>query len=70
MPLPLAPINIDLIIKKLIVEDKLKRHLESLGITVNSKIRVIDNIKGNLVVIVKNVRLALDSGLALKILVA
>lgn len=70
MPLPLAPINTDLIIKKLIVEDKLKRHLESLGITVNSKIRVIDNIKGNLVVIVKNVRLALDSGLALKILVA
>lgn len=70
MPLPLAPINIDLIIKKIIVEDKLKRHLESLGITVNSKIRVIDNIKGNLVVIVKNARLALDSGLALKILVA
>lgn len=70
MPLLIAPMNLDLKIKKVILDDKTKKHLESLGITINSNIRVIDNIKGNLVVIVKNVRLALDRGIAGKILVA
>lgn len=70
MPLIIAPINQDLVIKKIIVEEKLKKHLESLGITINSNIRVIDNINGNLIVVVKNVRLAIDKGIAGKVLVA
>lgn len=70
MPLIIAPMNVDLKIKKILVDDKLKKHLESLGITIDSTIRIIDNVGGNLVIIVKNVRLALDKGIASKILVA
>ncbi len=70
MPLIIAPMNVDLKIKKILVEDKLKKHLQSLGITIDSDIRVIDNVNGNLIIIVKGVRLALDKGIAGKILVA
>ena len=70
MPLIIAPMNVDLKIKKVIVEEKLKKHLQSLGITIDSDIRVIDNVNGNLIIVVKGVRLALDKGIAAKILVA
>lgn len=70
MPLIIAPMNVDLKIKKILVEDKLKKHLQSLGITIDSDIRVIDNVNGNLIIVVKGVRLALDKGIAGKILVA
>ncbi|MCQ2771794.1 MAG: ferrous iron transport protein A [Bacilli bacterium] len=70
MPLLIAPTNQQLTIKKIFVEDKLKKHLESLGISINSELRVIDNVNGNLIVIVKDVRLALDREIAGKILVA
>jgi len=70
MPLLIAPMNTELVIKKVIAEDKLKKHLESLGIMINSQVSVIDNVNGNLIVIVKNVRLALDRSVARKILVA
>ncbi len=62
--------NVDLKIKKVIVDDKLKKHLQSLGITIDSEIKVIDNVNGNLIIVVKGVRLALDKGIAGKILVA
>ncbi len=70
MPLIIAPMNVDLKIKKVIVDDKLKKHLQSLGITIDSEIKVIDNVNGNLIIVVKGVRLALDKGIAGKILVA
>ncbi len=70
MPLMIAPMNVDLKVKKVIVDDKLKKHLQSLGITIDAEIKVIDNVNGNLIVIVKGVRLALDKGIAGKIFVA
>ena len=70
MPLVIAPMNVDLKIKKVIVDEKLKKHLQSLGITIDSEIKVIDNVNGNLIIVVKGVRLALDKGIAGKILVA
>ena len=70
MPLIIAPLNQELRIVKIIVDEKLKKHLESLGITINSTIKVIANNSGNIIVIVKDGRLALDRGIATKILVA
>ena len=70
MPLIIAPMNVDLKIKKVIVDEKLKKHLQSLGITIDSEIKVIVNVNGNLIIVVKGVRLALDKGIAGKILVA
>lgn len=70
MPLVMAPLNEDLKIVKILVDDKLKKHLESLGITLNSIIRVISCSNGNCIIQIKEGRLAIDKHIATKILVA
>jgi ferrous iron transport protein A len=70
MPLVMAPLNEDLKIVKILVDDKLKKHLESLGITLNSIIRVISCSNGNCIIHIKEGRLAIDKHIATKILVA
>lgn len=70
MPLTLAPLNVDLRILKVISDSKTKKHLESLGIVENSNVNVISNHGGNLILIVKSVRLALNKEIAAKIFVA
>ncbi|MCR5786901.1 MAG: ferrous iron transport protein A [Acholeplasmatales bacterium] len=69
MPLIIAPLNQELKIIKILTDEKTKKHLESLGITINSTLKVVGN-TGNIIVSVKEGRLALDKGLATKIIVA
>ncbi len=70
MPLALAPVGVMLKIVKVLLDDKTKKHLESLGILLNGKIEVISNGNDGVVVLVKETRLALDKNIASKILVA
>ncbi len=70
MPITLAPLNQEVHVVKILADAKLKKHLESLGILVNSALTVISSVNGGVVVIVKDGRLALDSKVASKILVA
>lgn len=49
---------------------KTKKHLESLGITVNSTITVLSQTGGNVICKVCEGRLALDKDIATKIVVA
>jgi len=70
MPLAIAPINIKLKIVKILTEDKVKKHLENLGLTIDSELMVLSHNGGNSICIVKDGRLALDSELSKKILVA
>ena len=70
MPIALAPLNEELTVVKILLDDKNKKHLESLGILVNSLITVISSVNGGVVVAVKEGRLALDRSIANKILVA
>ena len=70
MPLVLAPTDVDLKVIKILVDDKTKKHLESLGITINSIIKLVSTSGGNVICIVKDGRLALDKSIATKILVA
>ena len=70
MPIALAPLNTDMKVVKVLLDDKTKKHLESLGILVNSSIRIISSVNGGVVVAVKEGRLALDRSIASKILVA
>lgn len=70
MPIALAPLNTDMKVVKVLLDDKTKKHLESLGILVNSSIRIISSINGGVVIAVKEGRLALDRSIASKILVA
>ncbi len=70
MPLLLAPLNTDLRIIRLLVNDKVKKYLESLGLTVDTSIRLLSKANGSVILVVKDGRLALDSNMANKILVA
>ena len=71
MPIVIAPQDVELnIVKILINDDKTKKHLESLGIIQNGKIRIVSVHNGNAIVVVKGVRLGLNSDIAKKILVA
>ena len=64
MPIGLAPINVEMKIVKILVDEKTKKHLESLGILVNATITVISSVNEGVG------RLALDRSVASKILVA
>lgn len=70
MPIALAPINVEMKVVRVLTDEKTKKHLESLGILVNSLITVISSVNGGVVVAVKEGRLALDHSVASKILVA
>lgn len=70
MPIVIAPIDEELSIVKVLADEKTKKHLQSLGVVVGSKIMVISTNCGNAIVIVKGVRLALNREIASKILVA
>ncbi len=70
MPLIVAPINQEVKVLKILTDEKIKKYLESLGITVNSKITILSISGGNVICIVKDGRLALDRNIATKIFVA
>lgn len=70
MPIGFAPINQEMRVVKILADDKTKKHLESLGILVNSNITVISSVNGGVVIAIKEGRLALDRSIASKILVA
>ncbi len=70
MPLIIAPENKELTIIKILAEDKIKKHLESLGIVVNSKITILNQSGGNVICKVCEGKIALDRSLATKIIVA
>ena len=70
MPIVFAPLNIDLRIVRVLADDKTKKHLESLGITVNGNITVLSSSGGSVVCRVKDGKIALDSNLSTKIFVA
>lgn len=70
MPIVLAPTNTQLRIVRIAADEKLKKHLESLGITINGEITVLSTSGGSVVCRIKDGRVALDSNLSTKIFVA
>ncbi|MBS6477368.1 MAG: ferrous iron transport protein A [Firmicutes bacterium] len=70
MPIVLAPQNTQLKVVRISAEDKTKKHLESLGITVGGEISVLSSSGGTVVCKIKDGRIALDSNLSAKIFVA
>ena len=69
MQLPLAPAGEELTVKKVLADEKNKRHFENLGIIVGAKITVLSAVGWNVIIKLHEGRLALDKGLAMKILV-
>lgn len=69
MPIVVAPIGENLRVVRILTDDKTKKHLESLGITIDSRLAVLSHSGGSIILYVKDGRLALDKNLATKILV-
>lgn len=70
MPISFAPAGERLTVRKISADDKIRRRLQELGITVGGDITVLSSTGGNIIVAVKEGRLCLDKDLAAKILVA
>ena len=70
MPIVIAPVNRELRIVRTAADEKLKKHLESLGITINGAITVLSASGGSVVCKIKDGRVALDRDLSTKIFVA
>lgn len=70
MPIAVAPMNRPVRVVKILAEEKVKKHLENLGITIDSEITVLSTSGGSIICKVKDGRLALDRELAMKILIA
>ena len=69
MPLSLAVEGEENIIKKVGGNPEVKKHLENLGFVVGGSITLITVLNGNVIVNVKGARVALDEGMARKIMV-
>ncbi len=70
MPIVIAPLNQELKIVRIAADEKIKKHLESLGITINGTITVLSSSGGSVVCKIKDGRIALDQDLSAGIFVA
>ena len=69
MPLNLASIGEDNIIRRIGGTPEVKKHLENLGFVVGGTVTVISSIGGNIIVNVKEARVAISREMAQKIMV-
>ena len=69
MPLSLAAIGEENMIKKIGGKPEVKKHLENLGFVAGGNVTVITTIGGNLIVNVKEARVAISREMASKIMV-
>ena len=69
MPLTLAVVGEENIIKKIGGKQEVKAHLENLGFVVGGAVTVINTIGGNVIVNVKESRIAISKERAQKIMI-
>ena len=69
MPLTLADIGEENIIKKIGGKQEVRTHLENLGFNVGGAVTVLNTIGGNVIVKVKESRIAISREMAQKIMV-
>ena len=69
MPLTMAKAGETVTIRKITGKDEVRLHLAELGFVVDSQVTIVNEIAGNLIVQVKESRLALDRTMANRIMV-
>ena len=69
MPLNYADTGEENVIRKINGKPEIRQHLENMGFVTGAVITVVSSNNGNLIVSVKNTRVALDSQLAGKIMI-
>lgn len=69
MPLTLAEVGEENIIKKIGGRQEVRAHLENLGFVVGGAVKVINTLGGNVIVNVKESRIAISKEMAQKIMI-
>ncbi len=69
MPLALADLGEKNIIKKIGGSPEIKKHLENLGFVVGGDVTVVNSLGGNVIVNVKESRVAISEEMARKIMI-
>ena len=69
MPLTMAQSGERVTVRKITGKDEIRQHLAELGFVVDSDITVVSEIAGNLIVQVKDSRIALDKSMANRIMI-
>ena len=69
MPLTMAKVRETFTIRKISGKDEVRQHLAELGFVVDSDVTVVNEIGGNIIVQVKDSRIALDKTMANRIMV-
>ena len=69
IPLHLADVGEENIIKKIGGKPEIKKHLENLGFVVGGSCMVVTEIDGNVIVNVKGAKIAISREMAMKIMV-
>ncbi len=69
MPLAMAEVGETNTIKKISGRDEVRRHLAELGFVVGEEVHLVSRLGGNLILSVKDSRVALDKSMALRIMI-
>lgn len=69
MPLSLANVGETNIIKKIGGKPEVKKHLENLGFVVGGNVQIVSTLGGNVIVNVKEARVAISEEMAQKIMI-
>ena len=69
MPLALTDAGTEQIVRKINGKPEIKRHLEDLGFVAGSPVTVVSSMRGNVIVMVKGIRVAISEELARRIMV-
>ena len=69
MPLSMAKSGEIVIIKKITGKDEIRQHLAELGLVVEEAVKVVSEVGGNLIIQVKDSRIAIDKTMANRIMV-
>jgi ferrous iron transport protein A len=67
MPLSMAKTGETVTIRRITGKDEVRQHLAELGFVVDSDVTVVSELAGNLIIQVKDSRVALDKGMANRI---
>lgn len=69
MPLAMVNAGENVCIQKITGKDEVRQHLAELGFVVGETVGVVSEIGGNLILAVKDSRIALDRSMAMRIMV-
>lgn len=69
IPLAMADAGTHYTIQKITGKDEVRQHLAELGFVVGEPVRVVNELAGNLILSVKDSRIALDRDMAMRIMV-